>query len=156
MVEADDFSRYDEAMDQSVSGQRIKVRILGGEHEGELHETETVFLDSPSDIKVKPGETIIVQTQEFPDGTFLASIFDRYRISWLIAFIILFLVLLVIIGGKQGLKAIISLLVSVGLIWSVEVGLDAVGIGQCELSEGLFPVGDDLAFDEPAGGLTRL
>ena len=37
----------------------------------------------------------------------------------MIGFIILFLVLLAIIGGKQGLKAIISLLVSIGLIWWV-------------------------------------
>ena len=119
VVEVDNFSRFDEAMDQTVNGQKVKVRILGGEHEGELQETETVFLDSPSDVKVEKGETIIVQTQQFPDGIFMASIFDRYRIGWLITFIILFLVLLAIIGGKQGLKAIISLLVSIGLIWWV-------------------------------------
>ncbi|MBU0732326.1 YibE/F family protein [Patescibacteria group bacterium] len=119
VVEVDDFSRYDEAMGQSVDGQKVKVRILGGEHAGELHETETVFLDSPSDVKVKKGETIIMQTQQFSGGDFIASIFDRYRIGWLIAFIILFLVLLAIIGGKQGIKAIISLLVSIGLIWWV-------------------------------------
>ena len=31
--------------------------------------------------------------------------------------------------------------------WSVEVGVDAFGVGEGELFEGLFPVGDDLAFD---------
>ncbi|MEP6761109.1 MAG: hypothetical protein ABJA93_07055, partial [Sporichthyaceae bacterium] len=33
-----------------------------------------------------------------------------------------------------------------------QVGLDAVGVGECELGECLFPVGGDLAFDQPAGG----
>ena len=32
------------------------------------------------------------------------------------------------------------------------MGVDAVGVGQGELGQGLLPVGDDLAFDEPAGG----
>ena len=36
---------------------------------------------------------------------------------------------------------------------SLEVGVDPVGVGQGELFEGLFPVGDGLAFDEPAWGL---
>ena len=30
--------------------------------------------------------------------------------------------------------------------------MDPVRVDQGELFEGLFPVGDDLAFDEPAGG----
>ena len=36
--------------------------------------------------------------------------------------------------------------------WSGEVGPDAVGVGQGEGAEGLFPALDDGAFDEPAGG----
>jgi hypothetical protein len=35
----------------------------------------------------------------------------------------------------------------------LDVGVDPVGVGQGELFEGLFPVGDDLALDESAGGL---
>lgn len=30
--------------------------------------------------------------------------------------------------------------------------VDAVGLGECELGEGLFPVGGDLSFDQAAGG----
>ena len=30
--------------------------------------------------------------------------------------------------------------------------MDAVGVGEGELGEGLFPVGDDLAFDESGFG----
>ena len=37
--------------------------------------------------------------------------------------------------------------------WSGEVGGKAVGIGQCEGSQGLFPPLDNGAFDEAAGGL---
>lgn len=36
---------------------------------------------------------------------------------------------------------------------SLDVGVDAVGVDQGELFKSLFPVGDDLALDEPAGGL---
>ena len=36
---------------------------------------------------------------------------------------------------------------------SCEVGVDAVGVSQGELFEGLFPVGDDLALDESARGI---
>ena len=32
------------------------------------------------------------------------------------------------------------------------MGVDSFGVGEGELFEGLFPVGDDLAFDESAGG----
>ena len=33
----------------------------------------------------------------------------------------------------------------------LEVGVDSVGVGECELFECLFPIGGDLAFDEPSG-----
>jgi hypothetical protein len=32
----------------------------------------------------------------------------------------------------------------------LEVGVDAFGVDQSELGEGLFPIGGDLAFDEAA------
>ena len=35
---------------------------------------------------------------------------------------------------------------------SLEVGVDAVGVDEGELFEGLFPVGHDLALDEASGG----
>lgn len=34
--------------------------------------------------------------------------------------------------------------------WCLQVGVDAVGVGQRELGQGGFPVGDGLALDEPA------
>jgi hypothetical protein len=34
------------------------------------------------------------------------------------------------------------------------VGFDAVGVGQGELSKGLFPAGHDLPFDESSGRFT--
>ena len=37
--------------------------------------------------------------------------------------------------------------------WWSEVGVDAVGVDECELFEGLLPVRGDLALDEAAGGL---
>ena len=37
----------------------------------------------------------------------------------------------------------------------LEVGVDAVGVDEGELSEGCFPALDDGAFDEFAGGLSR-
>ena len=40
--------------------------------------------------------------------------------------------------------------------WGLEVGGDAVGVGECELFEGLLPVGGDGAFDESAGGFALL
>ena len=39
-----------------------------------------------------------------------------------------------------------------GFVFLVEVGLDAVGVGDGELGEGLFPVGGYLALDEFPGG----
>ena len=40
-----------------------------------------------------------------------------------------------------------------GHVLGLEVGLDTVGVGECELREGLLPVRGDLALDEASFGV---
>lgn len=53
------------------------------------------------------------------------------------------------------MKPELDLLTGILTVWAayaggLEVGVDAVGVGGCELREGLFPVRGHLAFDEAA------
>lgn len=99
---------------EGVSGQVLTVRIVEGPDEGQ---TVTFFNDF---TQMKQGETFYVRHQRdtFSDlDTWTVS--DPYRLDTLLFFSAIFLVLLFIFGGFQGVRGLASLLGSLVLIFYV-------------------------------------
>jgi len=108
------------------SSQRVTLRILSGEYKAKLisvdHLTSSMM---GGGMILKAGDKVILYVDEnpsfaeSPDGSTIFHIADYVRdatIFWLAFF---YALLLVIVGGMKGVKSLISLLVTIGLIFLV-------------------------------------
>ncbi len=90
--------------DTEENYQTIHALVLGGTDNG-----QTVVLDNDY-LKLSVGEEFyLTKTVRAEDGQILYAVSDPYRLPALIFFGVLFLVLVLIFGGLQGLRGLISL-----------------------------------------------
>ena len=121
--------------------QDVKLRITEGEYEGEefsttynlSYDVEGKIVGYPLDV----GDKIQIQIQEDESGT-IVTITDYDRNSYLLLMFIVFLLSVVLIGGKQGIKAIMALIVTILAVYFILIkGMFAGGnpivfsIGTC-------------------------
>lgn len=58
------------------------------------------------------GDTVFVLLNKGEDGKITATIEDLYRIPYLVVVVFIFFLLVIVIGGKQGIKTLISLIIT--------------------------------------------
>ncbi len=121
--------------------QDVTIRIEEGDYEDE--EFETIYnlsYDIEGKIKgypLKEGDKVQVQILE--DGENVSvTIIDYVRNSYMLLMFIIFLLSIVLIGGRQGVKAIIALLITILAVYFILIkgifhGLDPIwtSIGTC-------------------------
>lgn len=101
-----------------VGGQTVKIEIISGEYKGREVVVENYFEGSPlSDVKARSGQRLIVTIDEAdPENPqFFISSYERDVYAGLV--IGIFLILILIIGRKQGLKTIVTLIVTMAIIF---------------------------------------
>ena len=101
--------------------QSAKVLVLSGKYKGKIVNIENQLTSSPIyDINIKPGGRVILSEEETPKGVdFYISDLERVPVLLIIGGV--FLALLLIIGGMQGLRSIISIFVTSVLVFFVLV-----------------------------------
>lgn len=101
--------------------QVAKIIVLNGKYKGKIIKIENQLTSSPLyDIKIKAGSRVILSTEETPKGV-VFYISDLERIPVLLILLGIFLSLLLLIGGKQGLRSVISIMVTTVLVFFVLV-----------------------------------
>lgn len=84
--------------------QEIKIEILEGEQKG-----ATILIENDY-IQLKDNQKFyLLKTTRFDDGKITYAVSDIYRLPWIIFFVILFIVLVLIFGGIQGMRGLLSL-----------------------------------------------
>lgn len=115
--------------------QTIKLEILNGEYKGRNFETEYVLsYDVEGKIlayELDEGNKVTVQIAEDPDGSITVTVEDFQRVGYIYFMFFLLLVAIVVIGGKQGIKAAVSLVITIlalyyVLIKSIFAGTNAI------------------------------
>ena len=95
--------------------QDVKIRINKGDHEGEEFETTyNLSYDVEGKIKGYPltvGEKVLVDVLDDEVGT-TVTITDHIRNVYIILMFVIFLLSILLIGGKRGVKAIIALIIT--------------------------------------------
>ncbi|HIT71329.1 MAG TPA: YibE/F family protein [Candidatus Scatovivens faecipullorum] len=103
--------------------QDITVEITEGEYVGEEFETTYMLsLDMHGQVfayELEVGDKVIVQLIEDADGNVTPIVQDVARFNYIILIFILFLFCIGIIGGKKGIKAIISLVFTIVCIYFI-------------------------------------
>lgn len=98
----------------------VSVRILSGPLKGQELEVSHVEINHPGyNIAVKQGDEVVLYVETEGDAISEAYITDHARDKSSLYLAILFLLLLVLIGGLKGLKAVISLAITAGGIFFI-------------------------------------
>lgn len=97
--------------------QSVDVKILTGSHKGEKFIIDNMLMGNPAyDIKLKKGDRVILHAEQ-ADGGITFDIADKQRVNVLYWLTGLFFALLLIVGRKKGFYSLISILVTLGLIF---------------------------------------
>jgi uncharacterized membrane protein len=124
--------RYDRAVVQDVRPVTVgddtrgeqrdayRVRFTSGPLDGQIRELDASIASNPYDLPIEAGDRVLVQIQTFPQSTSTLLFIEGFDRQWpLLALVALFVVSLVLLAGKQGLKTAASILISIGLIGGV-------------------------------------
>lgn len=104
--------------------QYVTVRIDSGNRKGEIVEVENSLSDHQYyDIIVEKGQKVVLMLEEYEDGSFRTYISDYYRANYLGYLLILFALLVIVIGRIKGIKALVSLAITIAAVLFVMLPL---------------------------------
>ena len=104
--------------------QRCQLEILGGPFHGQIAEGHNPLNGSLEQDKIfSVGDTALVRINYQGDEILTISMIDHYRAPWELLLAALFVVLLLVFAGWTGLRAVLSFVLTVLMIWKVLVPL---------------------------------
>ncbi len=105
--------------------QTVTVEITEGDYIGEEFITDYVLsYDIDGKIlayELEEGDKVTVQIIEEVNGNVTATVLDVVRAPYIAGMFVLFLTIVVIVGGKKGVKAILGLIYTILLIYFIMV-----------------------------------
>ena len=100
--------------------QIVTVKVIGSTYDGLLLRIPHVVINQPGyNIKLRIGDEVIIYAE--PDGSSLKNYYitDYARDKKVLYLILLFIFLLLLLGGNKGLRTIISLLITGGAVYFI-------------------------------------
>lgn len=105
----------------------VRIEVLGGPEEGTILEG---YLQGPSGQQDLPeyevGDQVVVGLSREPESTYIA-VADRWRVPALIGILGLFAVAVTVVGGWRGIRSLIALALTLGVIAKIVVPLLLAG-----------------------------
>lgn len=105
--------------------QEVVVEITEGDYIGEEFTTDYVLsYDMAGKImahELDVGDKVTVEITEDENGTVTATVLDIVRANYLIGLLVLFLLSVILVGGRKGIRAILGLLLTILLIYFIMV-----------------------------------
>ncbi|MGN1192379.1 MAG: YibE/F family protein [Dorea sp.] len=103
----------DKVADDSVEGQwlgtmDLQIEILTGRYKGQSVNV-TNYFSALYNVRVKQGDKVSIRIDTSEDG-YQVSIYNYYRVPQLIGCVLIFLLFLIVIGGKKGIKSAAGLI----------------------------------------------
>lgn len=100
--------------------QYVQLEVLSGDYEGDIIDIENVLSGNPAyDVLVEPGDRVILEIHKFSESEVDFFILQFERDRYLYFLILLFILMLLAIGGRKGLKTVITLALTLFLIFKV-------------------------------------
>lgn len=118
--------------------QKVKVEILEGVLKGRTIKVDNEITDNPAyNVEVKKGQEVVLAVDSKADGQLQINIADYHRTPSLTWLLIAFLAAFLVFGGKQGVKSLLGLLITVLLIGCVLLPLSLQGFNPLLISIGI-------------------
>lgn len=117
----DDAEAQDWTEGRRVGQQQLEVEITSGQWKGLTLEAAN-YLSAYSNVDAKVGTKIIVRLDLDDDGQpYIISVPNYDRVPMLVGLLLAFALLLVVIGGKKGVMALLGLAYTLVSIWLIQV-----------------------------------
>ncbi len=111
----------------------LSIEILTGRYKGDLCKV-TNYYSALYNVDVKEGDKVSVRIDTTAEDEYSVSIYNYNRVPLTIGLIVVFFAVLVLLGGKQGLKAFLGLLYTVIAIVFVLLPLCLKGVSPIPLT----------------------
>ena len=123
VISVDDSMIIDTGLVRS-GDQNCEIEFLDGQFKGQQYTAVNMLTGSLEIDKVfQPGDTAYVRISH-RDGEILSvSMTDHYRLPWEILLVAIFIAVLIFFAGQTGLRAVLSFILTILLIWKVVVPL---------------------------------
>jgi uncharacterized membrane protein len=122
--------------DPNEQGPNVRIEVIGGPRDGEVLEG---FTQGPSGQLFVPdyevGDEVVVGLSLEPEGSFIA-VSDRWRIPALAGILGLFAMAVVVVGGWRGIRSLLALVLSLGVIVKIVIPLLLAGWDPVPLAVG--------------------
>ncbi|BEP29695.1 YibE/F family protein [Helicovermis profundi] len=98
--------------------QKVVIKITTGKYKGKIFTIDNILSDSiVFDIPVKLGDNVLVHIDEADDGSVNIFIADYIRDKYIYILMVIFAVAVILVGKFKGFKTVITIIVSVLLIF---------------------------------------
>lgn len=109
----EDNSVVDESTENIRRGSmKIQVVILTGRYKGDIA-TTTNYFGAVNNVNVGVGDKVSVRIDTTDVGVYEVNVYNYNRIPAIITLLIVFLMTLIIIGGRQGLRSVLGLIFTI-------------------------------------------
>lgn len=116
VLEDDAQPDWDSGEGRRVGTQELEIRLLAGDHKGEILPL-TNYLSALYNVDVGVGDRIIVRLITREDGSYYASLFNYDRGLVLGGALLVFCAVLVLLGGRKGVRALLGLVFTLLCLW---------------------------------------
>ena len=108
-----DNTEIDEETENVLRGsQELELEILTGRYAGETVQV-TNYLSAFYNVIAREGGKVSVSINTVAEDAYSVSVYNYSRDLWIWGFLLLFALVLLLVGGKKGLKALLSLGITV-------------------------------------------
>ncbi|MGO5022056.1 YibE/F family protein [Lawsonibacter sp. LCP25S3_G6] len=123
VLETDDSTVIDTGLVRSGE-QRCRLEVLSGPFQGQIVEGKNTLNGSLEQDKIfAVGDKALVRINYEGDQVLSVSMIDHYRMPWELVMGGMFVLLLVLFAGRTGIRAVLSFILTVLMIWKVMVPL---------------------------------
>ena len=113
----------EEAADGAFRGnQELSVVIRSGRYKGEIM-TANNYFGSIYGVPLAKGDGVVLTVKTHADGSHIATVFEFYRIPTLAACLLLFFLVIILVGGRTGLKSLIGLIFTAVCLFAILIPL---------------------------------
>lgn len=113
----------DEVADGAYKGtQELKVIVKSGRYKNE----EMViynYIGPLSGVPVSEGDSVAITIKTQDNGEHSATVYEFNRIPILAAFLLLFFIVIILVGGRTGLKSLVGLIITVICLFAILIPL---------------------------------
>lgn len=118
--------------------QSVKIEILEGEYETKEFTADFILsYDIEGKIlayELKKGDTVTVQLSVDANGNVSPAIEGIVRSNYIYIMVAIFLLSIILVGGKKGIKAIVGLIITILAVWFILIKLIFAGYNAILMS----------------------